>query len=112
MRIGVDFDGTLAFYDEWRGAAHCGAPVVPMVRLVQRLIANGDEVVIFTARVHPCNGRDAGVAEAAIRKWCRRHLGMELEVTCMKAPDIELYLDDRAVQVIANTGVLVRVSTA
>ncbi len=26
----VDLDGTLAFYDEWRGADHIGAPIIPM----------------------------------------------------------------------------------
>lgn len=29
--IGVDLDGTLAVYDEWRGVSHIGAPVPAML---------------------------------------------------------------------------------
>jgi hypothetical protein len=29
--IGVDLDGTLAFYDEWIGPEHIGAPIPGMV---------------------------------------------------------------------------------
>jgi len=33
--IGVDLDGTLAKYGEWRGVEHIGEPIPPMVDRVK-----------------------------------------------------------------------------
>lgn len=33
--IGVDLDGTLAFYDSWRGIDHIGAPIPLMLQRVK-----------------------------------------------------------------------------
>lgn len=51
--IGVDFDGTLATYGTWAGASHVGEPIAPMVERVKRWLAEGREVRVFTARIHP-----------------------------------------------------------
>lgn len=40
--IGVDLDGTLAEYDEWRGIDHIGTPIEPMAARVRRWIAQGE----------------------------------------------------------------------
>ena len=37
--VGVDLDGTLATYDEWRGIEHVGEPIAPMVERVKRWLA-------------------------------------------------------------------------
>ena len=131
--IAVDFDGTLAAYDKWVDCEHCGAPISLMVARVKCWLAEGREVRIFTARVFPVTevidanfpvvdaiknsphltGRDleAAKAAAAIQRWCRDHIGQVLPITCVKDyAMIELY-DDRAVQVLANTGELVGHST-
>lgn len=106
--IGVDLDGTLAHYDEWRGAAHIGAPVPAMVERVKRWIANGHTVKVFTARI---SGEDGHKARVHIRGWCKEHIGHDLAVTNVKDyAMIELW-DDRAVQVIPNTGEPVGKST-
>ena len=50
--IGVDLDGTLAEYDGWVGPQHIGKPVPLMVDRVKRMLDYGEDVRIFTARVH------------------------------------------------------------
>jgi len=106
--IGVDLDGTLAHYDEWRGAQHVGDPVPAMVERVKRWMAEGYAVKIFTARVShdgsPRRLNEAIEARHAIELWCAQHIGQTLPVTCTKDyAMIELW-DDRAVQVRPNTG--------
>lgn len=106
--IGVDLDGTLAEYHGWKGAEHVGEPIPVMVERVKAWLAAGQEVRIFTARIsHDCKQRrmlEAAIAQQAIMKWCQEHIGQALPVTCMKDfRMIELW-DDRAIQVVKNTG--------
>lgn len=101
--IGVDLDGTLAHYDEFRGASHIGAPVPLMLKRVVKWLQEGRDVRIFTARVHPANS-DANVARAAIEAWCRTNLGRTLPITSAKDKRMIELWDDRCVQVELNTG--------
>ena len=57
---------------------------------------------IFTARVSVAE--QAKEAETAIRAWCLEHIGVELEVTCIKDIGMLYLYDDRCIQVIKNTG--------
>jgi hypothetical protein len=99
--IGVDLDGTLAEYHGWKGPLHIGPPIARMVDRVKAWRAAGVDVRVFTARAGP--GTDAA-ALAAVQKWVIRHLGEPLPVTATKDfKMIELW-DDRAVQVVPNTG--------
>jgi hypothetical protein len=116
--IGVDLDGTLAYYDKWRGIDHIGAPVAKMMRRVRKWLADGREVRIMTARVHPFPGvitpghampvhegmEECFQAACAIAEWCRQHVGEVLPITCMKDMGMIELWDDRAVQVTKNTG--------
>lgn len=89
-------DGTLAHYDRWRGTDHIGPPVRRMKQRVREWLAEGRDVRIFTARKEE--------SHPAIRAWCLRHLGRELVITNVKDfAMIELW-DDRAVQIVPNTG--------
>jgi hypothetical protein len=99
--IGVDLDGTLAIYDTWRGPHHIGEPVPAMLQRVVGWLAEGRQVKIFTARVS--HDPDGKVAEK-IRRWCIEHIGVELPVTCAKDYGMIELWDDRAVQVVPNTG--------
>ena len=108
--IGVDLDGTLAKYDEWRGELHIGEPITNMVYRVRNWLARGREVRIFTARVTEGltnldgSPHDVSKVREAIEAWCETHIGQKLRVTNVKDyAMIELW-DDRAVQVIPNTG--------
>jgi hypothetical protein len=97
--IGVDLDGTLAEYGGWSGPASIGKPVPKMLERVKAWLAADIEVRIVTARA-----KDAASIEA-VQTWCKRHLGQQLQVTREKDfAMIELW-DDRAVQVVMNTGV-------
>jgi hypothetical protein len=106
--IGVDLDGTLAHYDRWRGSDHIGEPIPKMVERVKKWIGQGREVRIFTARVSPeacaLNGEHPTAVASAVQDWCEKHIGRRLIVTNSKDMAMVQLWDDRAVQVIPNTG--------
>src|SRR5690348_10521027 len=92
--IGVDLDGTLAFYDHYRGDEHIGHPLEPMVSKVKQWVKEGKDVRLLTARKpHP-----------AIRRWMAEHLGVVLPITNTKDPFMQALYDDRAVGIKRNTG--------
>lgn len=88
---------------------------MPMVERVQRWLLEGKTVKIVTARVaateaiSPEGNLDGSAfakeQAAAIKEWCKKWIGQELDVTASKDfAMIELW-DDRCVQVQANTGI-------
>jgi hypothetical protein len=98
--IGVDLDGTLALYDGWKGIEHIGEPVPKMLERVKKWLAEGKVVKIFTARAF---ARDPK-ADLAIQNWCLKHVGQILPITCVKDFSMIELWDDRAKQVVPNTG--------
>lgn len=104
--IAFDLDGTLAAYHGWKGVDHVGEPIRPMVERLRAYRAEGWEVRILTARV--ADPAEAEVAQAVIERWCLRHVGEALPVTCVKDRGLVRLYDDRAVEVGFNTGRLVR----
>lgn len=117
--IGVDLDGTLAYYDHWRGPEHIGDPIPRMLERVKDWLAAGRDVRIFTARVdggtvaismgnsdgEQCRNVDA--VEQHIQQWCLKHVGRTLPITCKKDYGMIELWDDRCVQVIPNTGLTI-----
>ena len=111
--IGVDFDGTLAYYDRWQGTS-LGEPIPLMLERVKHWLAQGIEIRILTARVSSRNqvmrlskGEEMWESEAhraAIEAWCEKHLGQKLVVTAEKDFQMSELWDDRAVTVEKNTG--------
>lgn len=103
--VGVDLDGTLAYYEEWIDEYHIGEPVPAMIDKVKKHLAAGDEVRIFTARIA---GNRQGISPEQttqlIQDWCEKHIGLRLPVTCIKDFGMEVLYDDRCVQIIKNTG--------
>lgn len=99
--IAVDLDGTLAYYDKWRGAEHIGEPIPLMLTRVKHWLAEGRCVKIFTAR--------ASVPEHVpyVKAWLAEHGLPNLEVTNIKDYGMIVLYDDRAIQVEANTGRLI-----
>jgi len=96
--IGVDLDGTLAHDTGWHGPDQIGPPIPEMMERVRNWLRDGRRVKIFTAR--------ATIPQQIppIREWLRQQGLPELEVTNVKDfACIEIY-DDRAVEVIHNTG--------
>lgn len=111
--IGVDFDGTLATYGHGQ-LTKLGKPIAPMVARVKAWLAAGWEVRVVTARVSSRNedarlqnGEHMWKSEdhrAAIKAWCKEHIGQELPVTAEKDFLMKQLWDDRAVTVEFNTG--------
>lgn len=101
--IGVDLDGTLALHIGSTDAI--GNPITPMVNRVKKWLDEGKDVRIFTARVGGgMSEADRKKAAADIRVWCKRFIGRELPVTATKDYTMIELWDDRAVQVVHNTG--------
>jgi hydroxymethylpyrimidine pyrophosphatase-like HAD family hydrolase len=96
--IGVDLDGTLAHYTEWKGPYDIGEPIPKMMERVKNWLSEGIQVKIFTAR--------ASVPSQIppVKKWLEKHGLGSLPITCQKDIDMEELWDDRVVQVIPNTG--------
>lgn len=102
--IGIDLDQTLAFYDEWRGVNHIGEPIPSVLEMVKGLLASGETVKIFTAR--------ATMGDQAIlrvQEWLESVGLPRLEITAVKDGLMEVCYDDRAIQIVANTGELATV---
>ena len=102
--IAVDFDKTLVSYDgHYKGPAHIGEPIPEMMGRVRKWLSEGKEVRIFTARADP-DEPDYETAIVAIEHWCQEHFGVILKITNQKKRDTYEIWDDRAIQVIPNTG--------
>lgn len=114
--IGVDLDGTLAVYTDFKGHDHIGEPITPMVERVKRWLAEGRDVRVFTARADGgIAAQNAGVSHGKefedreliikiIQDWTEKHIGVRLPVTNVKDFCMDELWDDRAVQVEKNTG--------
>lgn len=120
--IGVDLDGTLAYYEGWNNGV-IGAPIKPMVDRVKGWIDKGYEVRIVTARVSPLIYKviqesmgetsptisdEEGLAihkqMEDIHNWCIEVFGKVLQITCIKDFEMICLYDDRCRQVEFNTG--------
>lgn len=104
---GFDIDGTIADNSAHTcGMGKIGKPVKPMCDLMKSLHAEGKRVKIFTARLSDVGG-DAASQNAVkehIWQWCDQHLGFRPEITDRKDYKMECLYDDRARQVVRNTG--------
>jgi len=106
--IGVDLDGTLAFYDKFVSWDHIGDPIPKMVDKVKEWLKKGIVVKVLTARLsfvsRSINGVSYEDMADVIKKWCKKHIGTELEVTSEKDCFMLGFCDDSAVQIDPNTG--------
>lgn len=108
--IACDLDGTLAEYESFQGATIIGEPIPEMVDKVKAALAAGDEVWIFTARIVPQDysakaGVEAVQGLIAVAMWCQKAFGISLPITCQKSFRFTEFWDDRAKEVLPNTGV-------
>ena len=106
---GWDLDGTISVYTKGDyNSFIVGPPIPKTVIILKRHLKEGRNCKIFTARVNTKTETPERLekVKAAIREWCIKHLGQELELTCEKDYHMYAFYDDRAVQVEANTGVL------
>lgn len=101
---GVDLDSSIAHYDHWRGPLFIGEPIPEMVARVKQWLSEGQKVKIFTARASEQDPVLKAAIIEAIQEWCEVHIGQRLEVTNVKDYSMVELWDDRAVQLIPNTG--------
>ena len=97
--IGVDLDGTLARADSWKSMSEIGEPVPLMVRRVRAWLDKGLTVKVLTARACAPEGI------AATQAWLVAQGLPALEVTDRKDFGMIELWDDRAIQVVHNTGI-------
>ena len=125
--IGVDLDGTILTYHKWVGWNVFGEPIRPMVDRIHRWFSEGRDVRIVTARVglplfshdgiltygrtlkHMCHITGEEFSDTmmvqAIQQKLEPILGRRgIQVQCFKDVSMIELWDDRAVQVVPNTG--------
>jgi len=102
--IGVDLDGTAAEWHGWQ--PEIGKPIPKMIAKIQAALESGMIVKIMTARVWGGNQTHDQVEQQRklIQDWCLKHIGVVLEVTNQKDWYMVELWDDRARQVVENTG--------
>jgi Recombination endonuclease VII len=112
--VAVDFDGTLAVSRTkvWDGPL--GKPIPQMVSRVKKCLENGIQVRIFTARVSPLNKDGSSQSKEGLEKlrnrigvWCEKYIGKRLDIVNEKTHNVIEIWDDRARQVIRDTGQIV-----
>jgi hypothetical protein len=97
--IGVDLDSTLAYYEFGMASRLLiGNPIPLMLARVKEWLSEGMTVKLFTARA--C---DPDQIEP-IREWLNKHGLEQMEITNVKDYSCIEIWDDRAIQIIANTG--------
>lgn len=101
--IGVDFDGVLVEYNGWNNGK-IGKPIPRMVERVNDWLEKGFEVRIFTSRCGKMYPDQIEDNCQQIRKFCYEHFRRILDITNEKDQDMIELWDDRAIQVIKNTG--------
>lgn len=114
--IGVDLDGTLAIYNGWVNEEHIGEPIPKMADRVKEWLSAGIDVRIVTARAdggevaiamgnpEGAKFRDVNRITTIIQDWTQEHFNTRLPVTNKKDYGMIELWDDRAIQVIPNTG--------
>lgn len=97
--IGVDLDKTLAHdADGWNPSPVPGSPIPLMLNRVKKWLAAGKDVRIFTARA-----ADPKLIPH-IEDWLVQQGIPGLPITNQKDMEMDEYWDDKAVQVVPNTG--------
>jgi len=96
----IDFDGTIAYYDPNGNSGDIGEPIPGMLDKINNWIKQGIKIKIFTGR--------ANIPESIkpMKLWLKLNGFPELEITNTKGIDHDLILDDKAREVIFNTGVI------
>lgn len=95
--IGVDLDGTLAHYTGWNDGV-IGNPIPRMSARIWDWLGSGQEVRIVTARVGDIQERER------VYRWLWDKYRLMMPVQNTKTFRMHELWDDRAIQVMPNTG--------
>ena len=93
--IAIDFDGTIAKYDEYEGWDNVGKPMPEALQFLRTVARLGYPLTIFSARA-----RDPG-GKRAIEQWVKKYKLDDIIklVTHEKLPEFLLFVDDRAIRI-------------
>jgi len=105
--VAFDLDGTAAVYNGWNGIEHIGEPIARTIAMIKAFLGKGVKVKFLTARVACADPTERRLARKYIADWSLEHIGTALEATCIKDRFMVRQYDDRARQVVENTGELV-----
>lgn len=95
----VNLDGTLAYYNVHGNINDIGDPIPNIKEKVLQWIKEGVIIKIFTARAY-CEKN-----KSFVRKWLMLNgFPPTIEITNIKGIDCDLIFDDKAREVIMNTG--------
>ena len=106
--VAFDLDGTVAEYDQWKGIEHIGNPIPKTIEMIKQYLEKGVKVKFLTARVATNDSEELALVRKYISEWSLQHIGQEIEATCIKDRMMFRLYDDRARQIIQNTGELVK----
>ncbi len=98
--IAIDFDGPIHKYREgWKDGSIYDEPVEGAIAALQKLIDDGYEVVIFTARANEPEHKDAVInwLTDQMKNQGYGSYGFPFKVTAQK-PNAIAYIDDRGIR--------------
>lgn len=105
---GIDLDRSIAYYYSGdlleNGPLYIGAPIPDGVAFAKRLLREGIDLRIFTARVAEPDQELLAKIREAIEQWCLEHIGRVLPITNVKDWHCDMIYDDKATGMIPNTG--------
>ncbi len=92
----VDLDGTLAYYDGWKGIQHIGQLLVGAKEFMDELSKFAD-ITIFTCRCHKDVYRDdVTESKIAVEKWLdENEIPYNHIYTEAGKPVADIYIDDK-----------------
>jgi len=113
IHIALDFDSTLAEHESG-GDLTIGKPIKPMVEQVKQWVAKGYDITIFTARVSRCfkSGEERSDVFIMRQKMLINQFLVDnglpiMKITADKSPRFTHFVDDKAVKVIPNKGIVI-----
>ena len=113
VHIALDFDRTLATMED-DTLATIGQPIQPMIDQVKKWVEKGHEITIFTARVSKWfkeGGERPDVFIMSQKMKINQFLvdnGLPImKITANKSPLFTHFVDDKAVKVLPNKGIVI-----
>lgn len=96
--IAIDLDGTLAYFDGWKGIEHIGNPIPSVVEKLIEKKNEGYAIKIFSARCMDLR------AKKFIGVWLDKNNIPYDDITNIKDSSMKEFWDDLAIRVPRNEG--------
>lgn len=93
--LAIDFDGTIAEYDKWRGIYHIGNIKPDAVEIIKKL-SEKYTLILFTNRLNPHINNEVKTTYVHLVNWLSNNnlLDKFILITSQK-PIADIYIDDR-----------------